>query len=947
MDYRSTLNLPATEFPMRASLSQNEPAILKKWEEMDLYHKIREQKKDKPLYALHDGPPYANGAIHLGHALNKILKDIVNKSKSLLGFNIHYRPGWDCHGLPIELKVTQDIKPEEKSSMTTEELRRRCKNYALKFVDKQRKSFKRLGLLGDWERPYVTLAPEYEAGELRLFNRFVRNGLIYQGLKPIYWCADCATALAEAELEYEDHVSPSIYVRFPITDDGQKKIREAENKIGDNPVTVVIWTTTPWTLPANRAVCLHPGFLYTIVPFENEYFIIAQDLLSRFLEETQLKPTAEPFGSFTGKELQDMGLRMKHPLAENLDVPLINGLHVTLEQGTGCVHTAPGHGHEDYMVGLEYGLEVYSPVNAAGELTEESPVCVGMKVQDANKPIGDILREKGLLVHFARLSHSYPHCWRCKQPIIYRATRQWFISLEKADLRDRLLKAVDEVNWVPSWGLQRIRGMLENRQEWCISRQRAWGVPIPAVYIGNSEEGILDPELIDEFASIVAKEGTIFWYKAMRDPEEKKKLTRLSALLPAGKTLDDVRLEKDILDVWFDSGSSHQSVMNADEKIYPADMYLEGSDQHRGWFQSSLVTAIAGGYEAPYKTVLTHGWTVDEQGHKLSKSQGNYIELDHLVNNMGADIIRLWVGAEDFRSDLTLSEGILKRITESYRRIRNTIRFLLGNISDYTPDAIIPENERLEMDRWILGRWRETKKRIIQSYNKFDFHRIYYDLNNFCSVDLSALYLDISKDRLYVSGKNSLARRSGQATMAEIAVELTACTAPILSYTCEEVWNYLRPNRLVKEDSVFLYEVDQTIPEPDIKLMEWWDKVLMLRAEIIKYSEQARQAGTIGHSLDCCISLFTENEEWASIIKESINKPIGDNLESLLIVSKAEFTSEGMENAQESPTLPGVKILVTKAPGNKCPRCWNYHEQVGVDSHEVCPRCEEVLASDK
>lgn len=942
MDYRDTLNLPQTDFPMRANLPTREPEILKKWEEMDLYKKIVEKKKGKPAFVLHDGPPYANGAIHLGTALNKILKDLVNKSKVLMGQNIHYRPGWDCHGLPIELNVTKEIAEDEKESITVLELRRRCRNFAMKFVDKHRKSFKRLGVIGDWERPYVTLAPEYEAEELRLFNRFVHKGYVYQGLKPIYWCADCSTALAEAEVEYDDHVSPSIYVRFPFNDEGQARLREAIPDLEPKPIHGVIWTTTPWTLPANRAVCLHPNFIYTFLPVDGTYILVAKDMISRFLEDSGVKASGSPVGSLTGKELEAMGLRMRHPLAD-LEVPLINGPHVTLDQGTGCVHTAPGHGHEDYMVGLEYNLEVFSPVDAAGCLNHQSPVCQGTKVHAANKPIMEILKEKNLLVAHADFEHSYPHCWRCKQPIIYRATRQWFISLEKDDLRDRLLKAIDTVKWVPNWGYQRIKGMLENRQEWCISRQRTWGVPIPAIYIGDSEEGILDAQLIEELAGIVATEGTSFWYQAMEDPEQKKRLTRLADLLPEGKTLDDVRLEKDILDVWFDSGASHQSVMRAGEGIYPVDLYLEGSDQHRGWFQSSLVTAIAGGYEPPFKTVLTHGFTVDENGKKLSKSLGNFVNLDDLVKNMGADIIRLWVGAEDFRCDMTFSEDILKRMTESYRRIRNTIRFLLGNLSDYSPGNRIPVESRLDLDQWILNRWYECKRRILDSYAKFDFHRIFYDLNNFCSVDLSAQYLDIIKDRLYVSGKTSYERLSGQSSMAQIAVELTACASPILSYTCEEIWGYLREYGLVEEESVFLYEMAQTIPASDPAQMDYWDRIFLLRGEIIKIIEQARKEGIIGHSLDCLVTLECDDKEWKPLIEEALRKNRGDDLGSILIVSGIQMAHlDATQSFKTSPLIPGVKVVVSKAPGNKCPRCWHYHEQVGQDGHDLCPRCEEV-----
>jgi isoleucyl-tRNA synthetase len=943
MDYRSTLNLPSTAFPMRANLPKREPEILQRWETMNIYHLARQAREGKSGFYLHDGPPYANGAIHLGTGLNKILKDMINKSKLLLGQTIHYRPGWDCHGLPIELNVTQDIAEAEKETILSTELRRRCKEYALSFVDKHRTSFKRLGVIGEWERPYLTLNPTYEAVELRQFAILVKKGYVYQGLKPIHWCPSCQTALAEAEVEYEEHTSPSIYVRFPLTHASIQRISANVKALANKPVNVIIWTTTPWTLPANRAVCVHPNFIYTLLALENEYVLIAKDLINRFVAETGLKSTGTPMGSFAGKELEEIRITMKHPLDER-EVPLISGAHVTLEQGTGAVHTAPGHGQEDYSVGLQYGLEIFSPVDNAGRLTKASPVFEGLRVEQSNQPIIQLLDEKQLLVNHEKYVHSYPHCWRCKKPIIFRATRQWFISLEKDNFRDRLLDAIDHVHWIPPWGRQRIRSMVENRLEWCISRQRAWGVPIPAVYFGKSEDGIVDERLIRELADIVEQESTDFWFRAIENPEEMKRLSRLQELLPAGMTLADVRLEKDILDVWFDSGVSHQSVMANEEKIYPVDMYLEGSDQHRGWFQSALVTATGAGYEPPYKTVLTHGFTVDENGRKLSKSLGNFVILDELVEKTGADVIRLWVSAEDFRGDMTFSQEILSRITESYRRIRNTIRFLLGNLYDYSPSEAVAEAERLSIDRWIMNRWRECKRRIITAYQKYDFHRIFYDLNNFCSVDLSAIYLDIIKDRLYVSKKQSAERKACQSALSEIVVELTACTAPILSFTCEEVWDYLLALKLVEEKSVFLYELDQNIPPVDPELLDWWDKIFLIRGEAIKAIELQRKASTIGHSLDCCVTLETDDPNWKSRLEKAVTNPRGDDLASVLIVSDCRLGAVDPDSMIfESPILPHVKIAVLKADGEKCPRCWHYHAEVGKNDNDVCPYCREAL----
>ncbi len=943
MDYRSSLNLPSTTFPMRANLPKREPEILQRWEDLKVYQKIRHIREENSCFILHDGPPYANGSIHLGTGLNKILKDMVNKSKLLLGQNIHYRPGWDCHGLPIELNVTQNIPESEKATILATELRKRCKEFALSFVDKHRTSFKRLGVIGEWERPYLTLDSRYESEELRQFAEMVKKEYVYQGMKPIHWCPSCQTALAEAEVEYEEHTSPSIYVRFPLTGESVERISTKVKDLGDKPVNAVIWTTTPWTLPANRAVCLHPNFIYTLISFEDEYVLISKDLVERFLSETGLQGSDSTLGSFTGKELEDLQLFMKHPLAE-FEVPLITGTHVTLEQGTGAVHTAPGHGQEDYAVGLKYGLEVFSPVNNAGCLTGASPVFEGMHVEQSNQPIVNLLDEKKLLVHHEKYEHSYPHCWRCKKPVIFRATRQWFISLEKDHFRERLLEAIDRVNWIPPWGRQRIRSMVENRQEWCISRQRAWGVPIPAVYFGDREEGILDPELIRQFAEIVETESTDFWFRAIENPEEMKRMMRIQELLPDGLSWEDVRLERDILDVWFDSGVSHQSVMAYDEDIYPVDMYLEGSDQHRGWFQSALVTATGAGFDPPYKTVLTHGFTVDEHGRKLSKSLGNFVILDELVEKTGADVIRLWVSAEDFRGDMSFSKEILSRIIESYRRIRNTARFLLSNLYDYSTEEKVPEKDRLSLDRWILNRWRECKKRILTAYEKYDFHRIFYDLNNFCSVDLSALYLDIIKDRLYVSGKNSVERKACQSTLSEIVVELTACAAPILSFTCEEIWQHLVEMKLVGEESVFFFAVDREIPEIDHELLDWWDKIFMVRGEAIKAIELQRKASTVGHSLDCCVTLETSDLTWKSRLETAIGNRRGDDLSSVLIVSDCRLGDvKEYDSVFESPIVPEIKIAVQKAEGEKCPRCWHYDPNVGTNGSDVCPRCREVI----
>ncbi len=941
-DYRNTLNLPNTSFPMRANLPQREPEQVKAWEKANLYHTVRKARDGRDTFYLHDGPPYANGNIHIGHALNKILKDLVVKSKLLLGMNVHYRPGWDCHGLPIENAVVQNLTDEERDTLPAEEVRRRCRNFALKFVDKHRKSFKRLGVMGEWERPYLTLKPEFEGEELRQFAHLVRKGYVYQGLKPVHWCPVFKTALAEAELEYEDHTSPSVFVRFPFSDESTAALREANSELGDKPINAVIWTTTPWTLPANRAVCLHPNFIYTFVDCGDEYVLLANDLVSAFFEKTPLKSNGV-VGNFTGKELEAIALKMKPPFSDE-PVPMICGMHVTLEQGTGAVHTAPGHGHEDYLIGLEYKLQVFSPVDESGCFSDKSPILPGVFVEKANPQIVEMLREAGLLIFHEDYHHSYPYCWRSKRPIIFRATRQWFVSLETDNLRQRLLEAIDsKVQWVPNWGLSRIRGMVENRQEWCISRQRAWGCPIPAFYIDGSENAIIDAEFIDDVSTIVQTEGTDYWFRAMNSIDELKRIKRLQELLPDGKTIEDVTLETDILDVWFDSGVTHHSVMAQEEGVFPVDLYLEGSDQHRGWFQSSLVTAVGVGHEPPYKTVLTHGFTVDEKGRKLSKSLGNYVELDALLKETGADIIRLWVASEDFRNDVSFSNEILKRINESYRRIRNTFRFILGNLDGYSSSDAVVEEERHQIDRWALQRWREVKQRILTAYSKYDFHRIIYDVNNFCSIDLSSQYLDIIKDRLYVSGKLSKDRLSAQTTLAEIIVEMTLCTAPVLSFTCEETWGYLKELGLVEGDSVFMGDLPNDERQIDETISTHWQRVFQLRAEAVKVIEHARKQDIIGHSLDCQVRFETEDADWSRTIETASNTQLGDDLASILIVSHVSSGNvEGMPIVEPAEELP-IKIGVDKAPGGKCPRCWHYDEAVTEDGDTVCHRCQAVL----
>jgi isoleucyl-tRNA synthetase len=745
MDYKSTLNLPKTDFPMKANLSQKEPQLLAQWDRDGLYERLQRQNQNRPRYILHDGPPYANGRIHIGHALNKILKDFVVKSKAMEGFSTPYVPGWDCHGLPIEHQVMKDLGPK-KQGMSQTEIRRLCRDYADKFIQIQREEFKRLGVLGDWGHPYLTMNPAYEAAIVREYGKVIKTGAVYRAKKPVLWCPNDETALAEAEVEYEDHTSPSIYVKFPVV--------KSEGRFPVDPkgTSIAIWTTTPWTLVANRAICVHPRFTYRIVRTPAGELIIAQDLI-----ETCMKAFGYKSGdyqitgsAYTGQELvEGKPALCRHPWLD-LTVPLILGDHVTKDQGTGCVHTAPGHGQEDYEVGQRYGLEVYAPVDAHGRFTQEAGVFAGQKVFEANKAIIALLKDRGMLLKEEALSHSYPHCWRCKKPVIFRATEQWFISMETQELRRRALEAIDRnVTWIPKWGRDRIYGMIENRPDWCISRQRAWGVPIVAFSCLDCKELLFTPEVVNHVADRMEQEGgsDIWFTKSAED------------LLPKGTVCPKCKggrftKENDILDVWFESGVSHAAVvMKRPELFRPedprADLYLEGSDQHRGWFHSALLTSLLTEGRPPYKAVLTHGFVVDGAGKKMSKSAGNVVAPQEVIEKHGAEILRLWIAATDFREDVRISQEILSHLVEAYRKIRNTSRFLLGNLYDYDPKRdMVPDEQLQEIDRWALHRLQGLIRRVRQGYAQFEFHTVFHSLNNFCAVDLSAIYLDILKDRL-------------------------------------------------------------------------------------------------------------------------------------------------------------------------------------------------------
>src|SRR5688572_30179908 len=938
MDYKHTLNLPKTAFPMRANLPQNEPKQIEKWDRERTYFQVLEANRQRPKFILHDGPPYANGNIHIGHALNKILKDIIVKYQSMTGHRAPYVPGWDCHGLPIELQVEKNLGRAKKLAMSKAEIRRLCKDYAEKYISIQREEFKRLGVFGDWENPYRTLEPAYEAQEIRELGKIVESGVLYRQKKPVYWCASCVTALAEAEVEYEDHTSASIYVKFQVKDDG--------GKLGaDLDTFFVIWTTTPWTLPANQAIAVHPKFNYRRVKTPRGTLIINQELVASVMKaigiETNDYEVSEE--SWTGAELE--GIVCRHPWIDR-DSQVILGEFVTQDQGTGAVHIAPGHGQEDYEVGTRYGLPVMAPVDPEGKFTAEAGDLKGESVFKADARIIQKLTDAAALLKEDKLLHSYPHCWRCKKAVIFRATEQWFISMEKEALRRQALNAIDQVRWIPPWGKDRIRGMLESRPDWCISRQRSWGVPIPAVYCKGCNEAVLTQGLCEHVAGIFEKAGSDAWY--IRPIEE---------LLPqdfkcpqcGGK---DFTREEDILDVWFDSGVSWASVVERDPRLDGrADLYLEGSDQHRGWFHTALLTSLATRERAPYESVLTHGFTLDGKGRKMSKSLGNVIAPQEIIKKSGAEILRLWVAAEDFREDVRISDEILNRLVEAYRRLRNTARFLMSNLYDFDPEKDrISTSELDEMDRWILQRTQNVLGRCREAYKKYEFHTVFHGLNNYCSVDLSAQYLDIAKDRLYCAGAKSNERRAAQTTLHRILNVLVHLLAPILSFTAEEIWTYMEAKDRLS-GSIFLSQMPQADSTMlDRELADRWDRIFKERAEVLKALEEARTKGIIGHSLDAKVVLVSQNGGPNSTLGNLI-KADKSKMQDVLIVSQADIsesvTSDSASVSWYQTELLNCQIAVSKAEGLKCERCWKYDTEVGSDaSHPtVCARCAAVLNS--
>lgn len=927
MDYGKTLNLPQTEFPMRGNLPQREPEIIKAWEEMNIYRRVQEKNNGRPKFILHDGPPYANGHIHLGHTLNKVLKDIVVKYHSMAGFDAPYVPGWDTHGLPIEQQAIKNLGLN-RHKIDIVEFRNKCKEYALKFVDIQREEFKRLGVRGDWDNPYMTLMPHFEARQIGVFGEMAKGGYIYKGLKPVYWCASCETALAEAEVEYADKKSPSIYVKFPV--------RDGRGLLPEKNTFVVIWTTTPWTLVANMAICLRPEFDYVLMESGGEKLLVAKELKDFFLRETGLDD-GPVLKEFKGADLE--GVVCGHPFVDRQS-PLILGDHVTLEAGTGCVHTAPGHGHEDYLVGLKYGLPIMSPVDGRGKFTAEGGKFAGRVYHEANAGVLETLRETGALVKDQTIKHQYPHCWRCKQPVFFRATEQWFASID--GFRQAALEAIEQVRWIPAWGRDRIHNMVANRGDWCVSRQRTWGVPIPIFYCGSCNKPVINDQTIEHLQKLFREHGADVWFA--REAKD---------LVPSGLACPDCggaefTKETDTMDVWFDSGSSHLAVLDEPDiwpgLSWPADLYLEGSDQHRGWFNSSLNTSVAVRGRAPYRAVLTHGFLVDENGRKMSKSLGNVVDPLKVIDQMGADILRLWVSSADYRGDLAVSQGILKQMTEAYRKIRNTCRFMLGNIYDFVPERdAVSYGQMPELDRWALLKLHRLIQRVDRGYRDYEYHTVYHAIHHFCTVDMSAQYLDIIKDRLYCEAAGSPARRSAQTVMYNSLQALVRLLAPILSFTTEEIWRHL-PKAGGAPESVQLTDMpaaDESYIDPVLE--EKWGRLMKIRGVVTRALEKARQEKVIGNSLEARVDLYVDQDTAAFL------QPLTADLPVLLIVSGAAVQplAEKTATAFGVEDLPGLAVGVSRAAGAKCARCWMYHEETGAhaDHPDTCPRCAAVLSA--
>ncbi len=925
MPYKDTLLLPQTSFPMKANLAKKEPEMLKVWEEKNIYNKIIEDRSDREKFVLHDGPPYANGNIHMGHVLNKVLKDIVVKSKTMFGYQSPYVPGWDCHGLPIEHNIEKELGRKKKEAMDKAQFRTMCRDYARKYIDIQRDEFKRLGVFGDWENPYLTMNYNYEADTLRELGKFVEKGLVYKQKKPVYWCASCKTALAMAEVEYQDDESESIYVKFDFISDLASKDRIFLGKA----ISAIIWTTTPWTIPANLAVCVNPEIDYSFVQIaEREVYIVASKLVDTLMDKFEIA-SFSIIKTVKGSELE--GNILAHPVYDR-ESPIIVGDHVTLDAGTGLVHTAPGHGEEDYAVGMKYHLPIYSPVDDDGRFEPNIEYFGGMKIWEANPKVISTLQSKGMLVKAEKISHSYPHCWRCKSPIIFRSTEQWFITIDKDKLRQRALKSIDNTQWIPSWGRNRIYSMMETRPDWCISRQRAWGVPIALFKCKKCGKIQYNKELIDLVANKMEQEGADVWFKHDSDyflPKDYK--------CECGSNEFDK--ENDILDVWFDSGVSHAAVLERREELkWPADMYLEGSDQHRGWFHSSLLESVGTRDRAPYESVLTHGFVVDSKGRKMSKSLGNVIAPEKIIKKYGAELLRLWASATDYKDDVRLSDEIMTRLVDNYRKIRNTIRFLLGNLHGFDESKSIDYSNLEEIDKWVLAETEILKENIRNAYANYDFHVIYKNMANYCITILSSFYLDILKDRLYCEKENSKKRLSAQTVMNEILKVIVFYMAPILSFTSEEAYSYMNP----KKESVHMEEfVALKNSYKNTELVNKWKLLRGLKETTDKALELARSKKVIGNSLEADIFVEIENEQLKRVVDSMDNQELTD----ICIVS--HFHNGRVEDFIEEhyDSDKGIRVFVKKASGKKCERCWKFDESVGENqsSENVCKRCYGVI----
>ena len=927
VNYKSTLNLPETGFPMKANLAQREPEILKKWQTMDIYSLLCAAGSGKKTFILHDGPPYANGHIHIGHALNKTLKDIVVKSKILSGFDSPYVPGWDCHGLPIELNVEKKIgKPGQK--VTAAEFRVACREYASSFVKVQSEDFQRLGVIGDWKNPYLTMDFKYEANIIRALAKVLANGHMQKGYKPVHWCLDCSSALAEAEVEYQDKTSPSIDVRFVVSDEKEFLSRFDDVKKGSGNTSVVIWTTTPWTLPANQAVALNPMLQYVLLDLDGrEQILIAEDLMSSVLARLGAE-NVRILGKVIGEKL--LTLKLKHPLFER-EVPVIMGEHVTVESGTGAVHTAPAHGVDDYLMGQKYKLPMENPVGDDGCYISTTPLFAGLHVSKVNEKILEVLEEKGVLICRTKLTHSYPHCWRHKSPLIFRATPQWFISMEKNGLRSQALDAINRVEWIPGWGKQRIVSMIADRPDWCISRQRAWGVPI-ALFM-HKESGELHPrtlELMEEVSKLVEQQGVEAWYT-------------LDAKELLGADADKYQKSNDVLDVWFDSGVSHECVLKVRHELnYPTDIVLEGSDQHRGWFQTSLLTAMAMNGEESYREVLTHGFTVDGNGHKMSKSLGNVIAPDEIIKTLGADILRLWVASVDYRGEIPASKEIFTRTSEMYRRIRNTVRFFLANLNGFDPKKnLLPANDMLALDCWAVDKARRLQREIEEAYDAYQFHLVVQKIHQFCVADMGGFYLDIIKDRQYTMAENSRGRRSAQTALYHIVHAFVRWIAPILSFTAEEIWQYV-PG--ATQESVLLtswYKDLAELNHADKMNEEYWGKVHAVRDAVNKEIEAQRNAGKIGSALEADVTLYC-----GSTVRPVLDA-LKNELRFVLITSAARVLPDGSAPLDAAITdVPGLSLQIKPTSHPKCERCWHRVPDVDANSDYpgICGRCVENVA---